>query len=88
MTSAARPQIDPAARALDACPCHGCGRLVTGGEGDTKVCVVHDKESLVLCAPCFWRDERREAWLEWRVDFSRASRDPWALAFERAVEVG
>jgi hypothetical protein len=84
--AAAVHELDAPDAELDACLCHGCRRLVTGRDGDFKVCVVHGYENLVFCAACFWSDERREAWLEWRT--VEEPIDPWLAAFGRAVKVG
>lgn len=43
----------------DASFCDTCRRLVTGSDGDIKVCVVHGGASLVVCAACLRR--KREA---------------------------
>src|SRR5260370_17702294 len=49
-----------AERMDDACLCATCRRLVTGTDGDVKVCAWDAEEGpLVLCAPCFPRPPRR-----------------------------
>jgi hypothetical protein len=64
-----------AERLADACLCMACHRLVTGSEGDVKICVWDEQQgSLVLCAACFRRDARRSRWLEWDGAFSRDER--------------
>jgi hypothetical protein len=41
--------------------CDGCHRVVTGCDGDIKVCVGH--EDIVLCRVCFQEHPRRPEWL-------------------------
>jgi hypothetical protein len=43
----------------DASKCDACKRIVTGTEGDVKVCLEHDHRALVLCAACFRRRDPR-----------------------------
>jgi hypothetical protein len=86
----------PARRALErlvgnqdcgTCLCDACGRLVTGRDGDVKICVVHGGASLVLCSACFGRDKRRDRWLEWNSLALPEPSDPW-LAACRGAAVG
>jgi len=39
--------------------CDGCMRVVTGSDGDVKVCVAHRGQAFVFCAPCFRRTGKR-----------------------------
>lgn len=73
--------------ARDACLCDACCRLVTGSDGDIKVCVVHAGQSLVLCAACFRRDKRRDGWIEWTSMTLPEANDARLAACGRTVEV-
>lgn len=74
----------------DACLCATCRRLVTGTDGDTKVCAWDDGEGpLVLCAACFRRDVRRPRWLEWDDGFTHGEHHARAeVAERRAAKTG
>jgi hypothetical protein len=54
-----------AARIADASKCDVCKRVVTGSEGDLKVCVADDRGARVVCDPCFRRGARRAQWVHW-----------------------
>jgi hypothetical protein len=60
-----------AERMADVCLCRTCRRLITGADGDVKVCVLGEFGPLVLCMACFRRDPRRARWLEWDKAFGR-----------------
>jgi hypothetical protein len=45
-----------AERLADASLCATCHRLITGADGDVKVCVWSEQGPRVLCAACFRRD--------------------------------
>jgi hypothetical protein len=46
--------------------CQACRRVVSGIDGDCKICVSSSDRNIVFCAVCFWNHPRRNAWLEWR----------------------
>jgi hypothetical protein len=43
----------------DGSTCDVCKRLVTGTDGDVKVCLVQDHKALVICLGCFRRRDPR-----------------------------
>jgi predicted Fe-S protein YdhL (DUF1289 family) len=53
-------------RLADAGQCCVCRRVVTGADGDVKVCVVDVGRHLVLCTGCGRRHPRRAEWLVWK----------------------
>jgi hypothetical protein len=73
----------------DACLCATCRRLVTGTDGDVKVCAWDEEEGpLVLCAACFRRDPRRGRWLSWADALVHAAQARARIVDKRTVKAG
>jgi hypothetical protein len=46
-------------RLTDASQCTACRRVVTGTDGDVKVCFIEGRDAVLVCVACFRRHARR-----------------------------